>query len=218
LGLLAMLGVCVCTVLSAGSLVLPHGAAAGLRPDPPKLPQRPPPPAPPPPPASTTPAPAPAPVPPPAIRPPPAAVVQAAPKQAPAARTSATRQSKQARATSAVRAAAARARKRHLGLSQVHRSRAAKTVRNVPVIRRAAPAAEFGISSSKPGTAVLRGVVLPLLLVGVLLLGATLVPAEVLPWPERARMLVELRGEITFAGLGILAACAAVSLLLLFAF
>jgi hypothetical protein len=99
----------------------------------------------------------------------------------------------------------------------VHRSRAAKTVRNVAVIRRA-PAAEFGVPSSKPRTAVVRGVVLPLLLVGALLLGATLVPAEILPWPERARMLVELRGEITFAGLGILAACAAVSLFLLFVF
>jgi hypothetical protein len=85
------------------------------------------------------------------------------------------------------------------------------------VIRRA-PAAEFGVSSSKRRTAVVRGIVLPLLLVGVLLLGATLVPAEVLPWRERARVLVELRGEITFAGLGILAACAAVSLLLLFVF
>ena len=113
--------------------------------------------------------------------------------------------------------AAARARKRHLGLTQLQRSRAAKSVRNAAVVRRA-PAAEFGISGSKPPNAVVRGVLLPLLVVAVLLLGATLVPAEVLPLPERARVLVELRGEITFAGLGILAACAAVSLLLLFVF
>jgi len=63
---------------------------------------------------------------------------------------------------------------------------------------------------------VLLVVLLPLLAVGLLLLGAILVPAEVLPWPEPARVLDDRRDEITFAGLGILAVCVAVSLVLLF--
>jgi hypothetical protein len=81
------------------------------------------------------------------------------------------------------------------------------------------PAAAYAISSSKSRTGVFLGLALTPLAVGLLLLGAILVPAGVLPLPERARALVELRGEITFAGLGILAACAAgaaVSLLLTF--
>jgi hypothetical protein len=60
-------------------------------------------------------------------------------------------------------------------------------------------------------------VVLSLFALGLLLLGAVVVPADVLPWPEPARLLVELRGEITLAGLGILSACGVVSLILLFA-
>jgi len=104
---------------------------------------------------------------------------------------------------------------RHVGVPQMSSSRAAKTVRNGTVARRL-PAAAYGISSSKPRTGVLLLVLLPLLAVGLLLLGAILVPAAVLPWPEPARVLAELRGEITFVGLGILAACVAVSLVLLF--
>jgi hypothetical protein len=100
---------------------------------------------------------------------------------------------------------------RHVGMAQTSSSRVAK---NVTVVRRL-PAATYGISSSKRST-VLLVVLLPLLAVGLLLLGAILVPAEVLPWPEPARILAELRGEISFAGLGILAACAAVALLFLF--
>jgi hypothetical protein len=216
LGSLVLLGVCVCTVLSAGSLVLAHGAAADLRPDPPKLPQRPPPAAPPPPAASTTPAPDPAPAPPPAATPPPAPpppaqVVPAAPKPAPAPPT-ASQQMKHASTTSAVRAASARARMRHVGMTRG--SRAEKAVRSVAAVR-PLPAAAYGVSSSNPRTGSLL-VVLPLLAVGLLLLGAILVPAEVLPSPQPARVLVELHDEITFAGLGILAACAAVSILLLF--
>ena len=87
--------------------------------------------------------------------------------------------------------------------------------KNVTVVRRL-PAAPYGISSSKRSM-VLLVVLRPLLAVGLLLLCAILVPAEVLPWPEPARILVELRGEISFAGLGILAACATVALLFLFA-
>jgi hypothetical protein len=211
---LVLLGLCVCTVLSAGPLVLAPGATAGLRPDPPKLPQRPPPPAQPPPAASTTPAPDPAPAPPPATPPPPAKVVPAAPKQAPA-QPRASHQTRQARATSAVRAAAARARKRHVEMTQARSSRRAKAVRTVTTVRRL-PAAAYAISSSTSRTGVFLSLALTLLAVGLLLLGAILVPADVLPLPERVRALVELRGEITFAGLGILAACAAVSLLVLF--
>jgi hypothetical protein len=100
---------------------------------------------------------------------------------------------------------------RHVGMAQTSSPRVAK---NVTVVR-PLPAAAYGISSSKRSR-VLLVVLLPLLAVGLLLLGAILVPAEVLPWPEPARILVERRGEISFAGLGILAACASVALLFLF--
>jgi hypothetical protein len=100
-------------------------------------------------------------------------------------------------------------------MTQARRSRGARAVRTATAVRRM-PAAAYAISSSKSRTGVFLGLALTLLAVGLLLLGAILVPADVLPLPERARALVELRGEITFAGLGILAACAAVSLLLTF--
>ena len=100
-------------------------------------------------------------------------------------------------------------------MTQTRSSPAEKTVRTVAASRRL-PAAAYGVSSSNPRIGGLLIVLLSLLAVGLLLLGANLIPAEVLPLREPARVLVELRGEITFAGLGILAACAAVSLLLLF--
>ena len=99
-------------------------------------------------------------------------------------------------------------------MTQTRSSRVAKAVRHVTAVRRM-PAAAYGISKSQ--TAVVLGVVLPLLAAALFLLGAILIPAEALPWPRPARMLIELRDEIMFAGLGILAACATVSLLLLFA-
>jgi hypothetical protein len=100
-------------------------------------------------------------------------------------------------------------------MTQARSSRRAKAVPTVTAVRRL-PAAAYAISSSKSPTGVFLGLTLTLLAVGLLLLGAILSPAGVMPVPERARALVELRGEITFAGLGILAACAAVSLLLFF--
>jgi hypothetical protein len=99
-------------------------------------------------------------------------------------------------------------------MTQARSSRGA-AVRTVTAVRRQ-PAAAYAISSSTSRTGVFLGLALTLLAVGLLLLGAILSPAAVMPMPERTRALVELRGEITFAGLGILAACAAVSLLLLF--
>ena len=89
--------------------------------------------------------------------------------------------------------------------------RSASSSPGVPEAKRS----PYAVSSSKSRTGVFLGIALTLLAVGLLLLGAILSPADVMP--ERARVLVELRGEITFAGLGILAACAAVSLLVLFA-
>jgi hypothetical protein len=215
LGSLVLLGACVCTVLSAGSLVLAQRATAGLRPDPPKVPRRLPPPAPPPPAVSTTPAPTPDPAPPPATPPPPADVAPASAKQVPGQSRGASRTRTQARVAGAVRAATARARMRHLGIAPTRNSRVAKPVGHVTAVR-PLPGVTYGTSSTRSHGGVI-GVVLPLFALGLLLLGAVLVPADVLPWPEPARLLVELRGEITFAGLGILSACAVVSLILLFA-
>jgi hypothetical protein len=56
---------------------------------------------------------------------------------------------------------------------------------------------------------------LPVLAVVLLLLGAVLIPPNVLPWPEPAGVLSERRDELTFAGLAILA-MSAVWFLLLF--
>jgi hypothetical protein len=58
------------------------------------------------------------------------------------------------------------------------------------------------------------GFALPVLALGLLLLAAVLIPPNVLPWPEPARVLSERRDELTFAGLAILAASAVCFLLL----
>jgi hypothetical protein len=50
--------------------------------------------------------------------------------------------------------------------------------------------------------------------VGLLLVGAVLIRAGAVPWPEPARVLDERRDELVFAGLGVLAATAVWFLLL----
>jgi hypothetical protein len=205
-----MLWVCVCATLSVGTLVLAEGARAGLHPDPPKLPQRPPPP-PPPPAVQPAPAPAPATVAPPAALPPPPA--QVTPEPAPAAPTP-TRPTRQARAIVAARAARARAHEQ-LRVKERLATRTASPVRT-PSARRP-PTAVYTISRPGSHTGAFLTLGLAVLAAGLMLLGLTLGSAEALPWPQPARILVERRGEITFAGLGILASCSAVALVLLFA-
>jgi hypothetical protein len=206
----AMLWVCVCATLSVGTLVLAEGARAGLHPDPPKLPQRPPPP-PPPPPVQAAPAPAPATVAPPAALPPPP--VEVTPKSAPPAPRP-TRPTRQARAIVAARAARARAHEQ-LRLKERLATHAANPVRTPSAPR--LPTAVYTIPSTGSHTGSFLILGLAGLAVGLMLLGMSLGSAEALPLPLPARVLVERRGEITLAGLGILASCSAVALVLLFA-
>jgi hypothetical protein len=193
--------VCVFASLSLGALVTAGGAAAGLHPDPPKLPERAPPPPPPAPVAAPDPVPA----------APPAAVAPVVPEPSRAAPT-ASRAAAQARAIAAARAARGRAREQ-LRLKERLATQPVPPVRT-PTAARRTPAVAYAISSSSSRTSTLRALALPLL-VGLLLLGVVLGPTESLPWPQPARVLLDRRGEITFAGLGILASCFAVALLLL---
>jgi hypothetical protein len=76
--------------------------------------------------------------------------------------------------------------------------------------------AGYTVSSSGSHTAVLLGFALLLVGLGLVLLGWMLGTAEILWW-QPAELLVEKRGELTFAGLGILGCCTIVALLILFA-
>jgi hypothetical protein len=199
-----------CAAVTSVSLVFAGSAGAGLRPDPPKLPQPPPPPpkaslAPPPPEVAPPP---PAPLP--SLPPPPARTVLATPNPAPAG---AARRTSEARVAARARAARARARQRRVRSMQAMSTDGAKPGAVRTQHRRPSPLAHT-FSNSRSDTTAFVGFASTVLL-GVLLLGAVLIPADVLPWPEPARVFSERRDELTFAGLAMFAA-SAVGFLLLF--
>jgi hypothetical protein len=201
-------GVVLCAVLGAVSLVSAGPAAADLRPDPPKLPQRPPPP--PPPPASLAPErpqlapPPPAPLP----APPPPPVRPSNPTPASGARPSPTSRKESPRAQRAARA---------------HRTPVPRQARSIRVPAAAAvltrPKQPLPVvspfSSPRSNPTVIVALTLPMVIVGLLLVVAVLVPARSVPWPEPARVLSERREDLAFAGVAILAATAVCFLLLL---
>lgn len=200
-------GVLFCTILGAVSLAAAGPVAAGLRPDPPKIPP------PPPPPSMAVPQ-EPAPLPPAPVAPPSPAPVAPTPSAPVASATSRTpspgaiRPSAETAAARRVRVAA-RARLRDAGLRAHAWTAAAPTVsRRQPPF----PAAE---SDSRWNATAAVAIAVPVACVGLLLVGAVLVRAGAVPWPEPARVLDERRDELVFAGLGILAATAVSFLLLL---
>jgi hypothetical protein len=209
-------GVMFCAVLGAVSLVSAGPAAADLRPDPPKLPQRPPPP---PPQSLLTPQrpqvapPPPAPLP----APPPPAQSSYLPPRSAARPTSTSR--KKARPATTSRKKSPRV---SLRTARAHRTvgwRPARSIRvpaAVAVPTRPEPASPVSsFSSSRSNPTVIVALTAPMAAMGLLLVVAVMVPARSVPWPEPARVLSERREDLAFAGIAILAATAVCFLLLL---
>jgi hypothetical protein len=92
----------------------------------------------------------------------------------------------------------------------------AKTVAGQPRYRRTSSPA-YTVSSARSHTTSFIGLALFAVAVGLLLVGAVLIPADLVPWPEPARLLSEWREGLTLAGLAVLAASAVWFLLLFMA-
>jgi hypothetical protein len=202
---LLLLAVVVCAGMGSVVFVIAGPATAGLKPDPPKPPQRAPRP-----PASSTPLPDRAPPPP---APQPVPIAPATPKTAPPAPA---RRTTKAPAATPARAAKAQAPRRRVRTKHASSTHVSKTVATRPRTRRPSSVA-YTFSNDGSKTAAFVAFALPVLALGLLLLGAALIPADALPWQELARVLNERRDDLAFTGLAILGASAVWFLLIVMA-